>query len=184
MEKGSMGFQRNKGDFSQSILFFLSPIKHYDDKSIGHITIMIRLDAPKITEIATQLKGANNKFDAIDTFINVDAGIFVGTHTLEWRPTSIDNMNELIENNIKPLIINTIVPTLNSRSSVQNVLNDFENSENYLFANSKEVNALLAIAMYYIQNDIANAKKVINEFLLSDDVYRERYKDALLKLNI
>ena len=50
--------------------------------------------------------------------------------------------------------------------------------------NSKEVNALLAIAMYYMQNDIANAKKVINEFLLSDDVYRERYKDALLRLNI
>ena len=93
-------------------------------------------------------------------------------------------MNELIENNIKPLIINTIVPTLNNRSSVQNVLNDFENSENYLFANSKEVNALLAIAMYYMQNDIANAKKVINEYLLSDDVYRERYKDALLRLNI
>jgi hypothetical protein len=183
-KKSSMGFQRNKGDFSQSILFFLSPIKYYDDESIGHITIMIRLDAPKITEIATQLKGANNKFDAIDTFINVDAGIFVGTHTLEWRPTSIDNMNELIENNIKPLIINTIVPTLNNRSSVQNVLNDFENSENYLFANSKEVNALLAIAMYYMQNDIVNAKKVINEFLLSDDVYRERYKDALLRLNI
>ena len=60
-KKGSMRFQRNKGDFSQSILFFLSPAKHYDDESIGHITIMIRLDAPKITEIATQLKGTNNK---------------------------------------------------------------------------------------------------------------------------
>ena len=34
-KKGSMRFQRNKGDFSQSILFFLSPIKHYDDESIG-----------------------------------------------------------------------------------------------------------------------------------------------------
>ena len=53
-----------------------------------------------------------------------------------------------------------------------------------MYSNSKEVNALLAIAMYYMQNDIANAKKVINEFLLSDDVYRERYKDALLRLNI
>ena len=28
-KKSSMGFQRNKGDFSQSILFFLSPIKYY-----------------------------------------------------------------------------------------------------------------------------------------------------------
>ena len=68
MEKKQYGVSKNKGDFSQSILFFLSPIKYYDDESIGHITIMIRLDAPKITEIATQLKGANNKFDAIDTF--------------------------------------------------------------------------------------------------------------------
>ena len=37
-KKSSMGFQRNKGDFSQSILFFLSPIKYYDDESIGHIS--------------------------------------------------------------------------------------------------------------------------------------------------
>ena len=84
---GSIKFQRSKGDFVQSILFFLTPSKYPDDKSIGHISIMIRLDSKEITKVATRLKGANNKFDAIDTVLNVNAGLISGSKAIEWRPT-------------------------------------------------------------------------------------------------
>ena len=58
---GSLKFQRSKGDFVQSILFFLNSLpKYQDDKSIGHISIMIRLDSKEITKVATSLKGVNN----------------------------------------------------------------------------------------------------------------------------
>ena len=49
---GSLKFQRSKGDFVQSILFFLTPSKYPDDKSIGHISIMIRLDSKEISNNA------------------------------------------------------------------------------------------------------------------------------------
>ena len=71
---GSLKFQRSKDDFVQSILFFLTPSKYQDDKSIVHISIMIRLDSNEKTKEATRLKGANKKYDAIDTLLNVNAG--------------------------------------------------------------------------------------------------------------
>lgn len=180
---GSLKFQRSKDDFVQSILFFLTPSKYQDDKSIGHISIMIRLDSNEITKVATRLKGANNKFDAIDTVLNVNAGLISGSKAIEWRPTSIEDMNILIEKEIKPLIIEKIIPFLNNRSTMNNVLDDFENHNTYFFSNSNDVVALLAIAMYCLQNKLESANKVANEYLLSDDIYREKYKNVLIKLN-
>ena len=180
---GSLKFQRSKDDFVQSILFFLTPSKYQDDKSIVHISIMIRLDSNEITKVATSLKGVNNKFDAIDTVLNVNAGLISGSKAIEWRPTSIEDMNILIEKEIKPLIIEKIIPFLNNRSTVHDILDDFENRKTYFFSNSNDVVALLAIAMYCLQNKLESANKVANEYLLSDDIYREKYKNVLIKLN-
>ena len=180
---GSLKFQRSKDDFVQSILFFLTPSKYQDDKSIVHISIMIRLDSNEITKVATSLKGVNNKFDAIDTVLNVNAGLISGSKAIEWRPTSIEDMNILIEKEIKPLIIEKIIPFLNDRSTMNNVLDDFENHNTYFFSNSNDVVALLAIAMYTMQHNTERAKKIASKYLLPDEVYRERYKNLLIKLN-
>lgn len=144
---------------------------------------MIRLDSNEITKVATSLKGVNNKFDAIDTVLNVNAGLISESKAIEWRPTSIEDMNILIEKEIKPLIIEKIIPFLNNRSTVHDILDDFENRKTYFFSNSNDVVALLAIAMYYLQNKLESANKVANEYLLSDDIYREKYKNVLIKLN-
>ena len=66
---------------------------------------------------------------------------------------------------------------------MKHVLNDFEIIIDTFFLNSNEVVALLAIAMYYLQNKLESANKVANEYLLSDDIYREKYKNVLIKLN-
>ena len=65
------------------------------------------------------------------------------TQAIDWRPTSIDDMNLLIEQKIKPFIIEQIIPFLDERSSMKHVLNDFENHNRYFFLNSNEVVALL-----------------------------------------
>lgn len=180
---GSIKFQRSKGDFVQSILFFLTPSKYPDDKSIGHISIMIRLDSKEITKVATTLKGANNTFEAIDTVVNINAGFVSDTQAIDWRPTSIVDMNLLIEQKIKPFIIEKIIPFLDERSSMKHVLNDFENHNTYFFLNSNEVVALLAIAMYCLQSDLEHARTVANDYFKSDDIYREKYKNVFMKLN-
>lgn len=180
---GSLKFRRSKDDFDQSILFFITPAKYQDDKSIGHISMMIRFDSKKITKVATSLKGADNKFDAIDTVVNVNAGLVCDTKAVEWRPTSVEDMNLLIEKEIKPLIIEKIIPFLDDRSTIRNVLDDFENQKIYFFSNSNDVVALLAIAMYTMQHNTERAKKVASKYLLPDEVYRERYKNLLIKLN-
>ena len=161
----------------------LTPSKYPDDKSIGHISIMIRLDSKEITKVATTLKGANNTFEAIDTVVNINAGFVSDTQAIDWRPTSIEDMNLLIEQKIKPFIIEKIIPFLDERSSMKHVLNDFENHNRYFFLNSNEVVALLAIAMYFLQSDLERARTVANVYFKSDDIYREKYKNVFMKLN-
>lgn len=92
-------------------------------------------------------------------------------------------MNLLIEQKIKPFIIEKIIPFLDERSSMKHVLNDFENHNRYFFLNSNEVVALLAIAMYCLQSDLERARTVANVYFKSDDIYREKYKNVFMKLN-
>jgi hypothetical protein len=144
---------------------------------------MIRLDSKEITKVATTLKGANNTFEAIDTVVNINAGFVSDTQAIDWRPTSIEDMNLLIEQKIKPFIIEKIIPFLDERSSMKHVLNDFENHNTYFFLNSNEVVALLAIAMYCLQSDLERARTVANDYFMSDDFYKEKYKNVFMKLN-
>lgn len=39
---------------------------------------MIRLDSKEINKLATILKGAETKFDSIETIVNVNVGLIVG----------------------------------------------------------------------------------------------------------
>lgn len=182
-KKGALKFQRKKDDFEQSILFFFTPSKYQDDNTIGHLNIMVRLDSDEINNVANELKDSNNKFDDIDTVINVDAGLIVGSNAISWRPSDIDDLNKIIEKEISSLIIDKIVPFLDSRGEIQKVLKDFETNEKYFFWTSNGEVALRAIAMYSILNDIENAKKVANKYFLEDKAYRERYKNVLNSLN-
>ncbi|MCC6287211.1 MAG: hypothetical protein IT249_04945 [Chitinophagaceae bacterium] len=182
-KKGALKFQRKKGAFEQSILFFFTPSKYQDDKSIGHLNIMIRFDSNEINSVATKLKGSNNKFDNVDTVVNVDAGLIVGSNAISWRPLSIEEMNKIIETEIKPLIVDKIIPFLDNRGKIQKVLKDFEANEKYFFWTSNGEVALRAIAMYSILNDAESAKKVANKYFLEEDAYRERYKNVLNNLD-
>lgn len=181
-KKGALKFQRKKDAFEQSILFFFTPSKYHDDKSIGHLNIMIRFDSDEINKVASELKGSNNKFDNVDVVVNVDAGLIVGSNAISWRPSSIDEMNKLIETKIKPLIVDEIIPFLNNRGEIQNVLKDFEANEKYFFWTSNGEVALRAITMYSILNNTEDAKKVAEKYFLENDTYRERYKNVLNRL--
>ena len=178
-KKGSSCFQRAKNDFEQSILFFISPSKYSDDNSIGHINIMIHFNSKDVNKVASELKGAINKFDQIDIVVNVDAGLIVGTHAIDWRPISIDDLNRIFKEEIMSLILNKIVPFLNERSKIQDLLNDFENKLNYIFWTSNGEVALRAIAMYSIVGKSEIAKKVATDYYLNDETYRTLYKKIL-----
>lgn len=182
--KGSLKFQRKKDDFTQSILFFFTPSRYQDDKSIGHLNIMVRFDSSTINVVANEFKGSKSKFDEIDTVINVDIGLIIGNGAIDWRPSSIDDLNKIVKNEIAPLIIDKIVPFLDNRGKIRQVLDDFEANKTYFFWTSNGEVALRAISMYSIINDIENARKVANIYLLNDEIYKERYKNVLKNLNI
>lgn len=178
-KKGSLKFQRNKDDFQQIILFFFTPSKYQDDNSMGHLNIMIRFDSNEINNVATELKGSNNKFDSVDTVINVDIGLIVSSNAISWRPSSLDELHKIIETEIKPLIIEKIIPFLDSRGKIQEVLKDFEAKEMYFYWTSNSEIALRAIAMYSIINETERAKEVAKKYFLEDEAYKERYKNVL-----
>ena len=178
-KRGSFCFQRKTNDFEQSILFFISPPKYSDDNSIGHINIMIRFNSKDVNKIASELKGATNKFDQIDMVVNVNAGLIVGAHAVDWRPISIDDLNEIFKENILSLILSKIVPFLDERSKIQDLLNDFERKMNYIFWTSSGEVTLRAIAMYSIVGKSEIAKKVATDYYLNDETYKILYKNVL-----
>lgn len=178
-KRGSSRFQREKNDFEQSILFFISPSKYSDDNSIGHISIMVRFNSKDVNNVASTLKGAKNKLEQIDIIVNVDLGLIVGSHAIDWRPLSIDDLNRIFKEDITDLILNKIVPFLDERSKIQDLLNDFENKKSYIFWTSNGEVALRAIAMYSIVGKSEIAKKVATDYYLNDEAYRILYKNVL-----
>jgi hypothetical protein len=178
-KKSSLCFQRKWGDFEQSILFFFSPSKYNDDSSIGHISIMIRFDSKEINKVASELKGAINKFDQVDTVINVDVGLILGSNAIDWRPLSITDLNNVFSNDIKPFILSKILPFLDSKREMQDLLNDFENKAKYIFWTSNGEVALRIITMYYILGEKKKAEKIARTYYLGDEAYKNRYKNVL-----
>jgi len=177
--KGILSFNRKWSDFEQSILFFFSPPKYSDDNSIGHINIMIRFDSKDVNKVASELKGAMNKFDQVDTVINVNVGLVIGFHAIDWRPISITDLNNIFFNDIKPLILNRILPFLDKRGKMQDLVNDFENKANYIFWTSKGEVALRIITMYSILGKKEMAKKIARKYYFDDEFYKIRYKNVL-----
>jgi hypothetical protein len=178
-KKSRMCFQRKKNDFEQSILFFFSPSRYNDDSSIGHINIMVRFDSKDVNSVASKLKAAMNKYEQVDTVVNVDIGLIVGSNSIDWRPSSINNLNKVFKEDIMPLILNKIIPFLEERSKIQNLLNDFENKMKYIFWTSNGEIALRAIAMYFIIGRNEIAKQVARDYYLNDEIYKSRYKNVL-----
>jgi hypothetical protein len=178
-KKGSLCFQRKWNDFEQSILFFFSPPKYSDDNCIARINIMIRFDSKDVNKVASELKGAINKFDQVDTVINVDVGLVIGSNAIDWRPISIADLNNVFSDDIKPLILNKILPFLDNRGKMQDLINDFENKAKYIFWTSNGEAALRIITMYSILGKKEMAEKIIRKYYLNDEAYKDRYKNVL-----
>jgi hypothetical protein len=183
-KKRSLCFQRKKGDFEQSILFFFSRPKYSDDNSIMHLNIMIHFDSKEVNKIASELKGASGKFDQVDTVLNVDAGLIAGSNAIGWRPVSVMDLNDIFVNNIRPLILRDILPFLDSRKKIQDLLKDFENNEKYIFWTSNGEVALRIITMYSIVGKKEMAEKVAKTYYLDDAAYKTRYKNVLSHFSI
>lgn len=178
-KKNSLRFERKREQLEQSILFFFTPPKYNDDNSIGHLNIMVKFDSNDVNNVASKLKGATNKFENIDTFINVDAGLIVEQKAISWRPTTSEELNQILETKIKPLIVNEIIPFLDQRTTLQNLIKDFERKENFFFWTSNGDVALRAIAMYTIMGDTKKAKETAKEYYLKDESYKIKYNNVL-----
>ena len=178
-KKSSLCFARKRGDFDQSIHFYISPPKYSDDNSLGHINIMLHFNSKEVNRIASDLKGAKSKFEQIEILVNVDVGLVIGSHAISWRPKSIEELTYLFENEIKSLLLNQIVPFFDSREKMQDLLTDFENEANYFFWTSNAAVALRAIAMYAIIGKNETAEKVARKYYLTDKAYKKSYINVL-----
>ena len=178
-KKSSLIFARKRGDFEQSIHFYISPPKYSDDNSMGHISIMIRFNSKEVNQVASELIGAKSKFEQIEILVNVDVGLVIDSHAIGWRPKSIEELTCLFENDIKSLLLTQIVPFFDSREKMQDLLTDFENEANYFFWTSSAAVALRAIAMYSIIGKNETAEKVARKYYLTDKAYRKRYMNVL-----
>ena len=102
--------------------------------------------------------------------MNVNVGLIVGKKAINWKPISVEEMNRLIETDIKSLLVEKIIPFLNDRGNIRKVLNDFENTEPYFFSNSNDVVALIAITMY-----LCLTTTKVPEKLLLNIIYPMKY---------
>lgn len=179
----SLTFQRKTNDFVQNVIFFFTPSRYTSDDSIGSLNIMVRFDSKEINHVANKLNEPCSEFEKIDTVLNVDAGIIASPSATVWHLSSIEALEEVVESKIVSLIVDDIIPFLDSRREISTILKDFESCERYIFWTSNGGVALRVIAMYYILGDFESAKKIAKEYYESDGDYKKRYKNILSRFD-
>ena len=89
------------------------------------------------------------------------------------------DLNNVFSNDIKPFIFSKILPFLDNKREMQDLLNDFENKAKYIFWTSNGEVALRIIAMYCILGKKKIAEKIARMYYLDDEAYKNRYKNVL-----
>lgn len=158
--KSKMCFHRKVGDFKQTILINSSVNPRFTN-GIGYISIHLFYNSPKIEKMASVLIDAKTDFEKVGIVLNINSGFISGKGAVSFDLLSLDELLNVF--NLDNMPFKEILSFLNERTTIQNILMDFENNKDYIWWNSKDHSILMIITMYYITG---NEKKLKNSLYL------------------
>ena len=173
--KAKMCFHRKVGDFKQTILINSSTTPRFTG-GIGYISIHLFYNSPKIEKMASVLVDAKAAFEKIDIVLNINSGFISGKEAVSFDLPSIDHLPSIF--NLDQMPFKEILDFLDKKTTIQDLLIDFENNEDYIWWTSREGSILRIIAMYNITGNEAKAKKLAQLYYHSNKC-SVRYKNVL-----
>lgn len=122
--KSKMCFHRKVGDFKQTILINSSVNPRFTN-GIGYISIHLFYNSSKIEKMASVLIDAKTDFEKVGIVLNINSGFISGKGSVSFDLLSLDDLLNVFNLNNMPF--KEILSFLNERTTIQDLLMDFEN---------------------------------------------------------
>ena len=173
--KTKMCFHRKIGDFKQTILITPSTNTRFSN-GLGYISIHLFYNSPKIEKAASILVDAKTGFDKIDIVLNFNSGFISGKEAVSFDVQSIDDLFNIFNPDKEPF--KEILNFLDRKTTIQDLITDFENNKDYIWWTSKEGSILRIITMYSMTGNKAKAKTLAKSYY-ENDKCGASYKNVL-----
>ena len=160
-----MCFHRKIGDFKQTILINSSTNTRFTD-GIGYISIHLFYNSPKIEKMASVLVDAKSNFEKVNIVLNINSGFISGKEAVSFDLCSVDNLPDIF--NLDDLPFKEILSFLDEKTTIQDLLTDFENYKDYIWWTSKEGSILRIITMYSMTGNKARAIELAKSYYQKD----------------
>lgn len=155
--KSKMCFHRKVGDFKQTILINSSVNPRFTN-GIGYISFHLFYNSPKIEKMASVLIDAKTDFEKVGNVLNINSGFISGKGAVSFDLLSLDDLLNVF--NLDNMPFKEILSFLNERTTIQDILMDFENNKDYIWWNYKYHSLIIIITMYYITGNEKKAKEL------------------------
>lgn len=163
--KSKMCFHRKVGDFKQTILINSSVNPQFTN-GIGYISIHLFYNSPKIEKMASVLVDAKSNFEKVNIVLNINSGFISGKEAVSFDLCSVDNLPDIF--NLDDLPFKEILSFLDKKTTIQDLLTDFENNKDYIWWTSKEGSILRIITMYSMTGNKARAIELAKSYYQKD----------------
>ena len=170
-----MCFHRKVGDFKQTILINSSVNPRFTN-GIGYISFHLFYNSPKIEKMASVLIDAKTDFEKVGNVLNINSGFISGKGAVSFDLLSLDDLLNVF--NLDNMPFKEILSFLNERTTIKDILMDFENNKDYIWWNYKYHSILMIITMYYITGNEKKAKELAISYYQNDKCGRW-YKNVL-----
>ena len=124
--KSKMCFHRKVGDFKQTILINSSVNPRFTN-GIGYISIHLFYNSPKVEKMASVLIDAKTDFAKVKNVLNINSGFISGKGAVSFDLLSLDDLLNVF--NLDNMPFKEILSFLNERTTIQDILMDFENNK-------------------------------------------------------
>ena len=163
--KTKMCFHRKIGDFKQTILINSSTNTRFTD-GIGYISIHLFYNSPKIEKMASVLVDAKSNFEKVNIVLNINSGFISGKRAVSFDLLSLDELLNVF--NLDNMPFKEILSFLDEKTTIQDLLTDFENNKDYIWWTSKEGSILRIITMYSMTGNKARAIELAKSYYQKD----------------
>lgn len=172
--KSKMCFHRKVGDFKQTILINSSVNPRFTN-GIGYISFHLFYNSPKLKDGFCSDR-CQNRFEKVGNVLNINSGFISGKGAVSFDLLSLDDLLNVF--NLDNMPFKEILSFLNERTTIQDILMDFENNKDYIWWNYKYHSILIIITMYYITGNEKKAKELAISYYQNDKCGRW-YKNVL-----
>lgn len=120
----------------------------------------------KIEKMASVLVDAKSNFEKVNIVLNINSGFISGKEAVSFDLCSVDNLPDIF--NLDDLPFKEILSFLDEKTTIKDLLTDFENNKDYIWWTSKEGSILRIITMYSMTGNKARAIELAKSYYQKD----------------